>query len=153
MAGYWNMPEETALALRKGPDGQPGWFYSGDVGYMDGDGYFHIVDRKTDVIIAGGYNVYPTEVEAVLFEHPKVLEAAVIGAPHERRGETVKAFVVLKPGETARPEEIIGFCREKMAPYKVPKEVEFREELPKSLVGKVIRRVLREEERQRTTSL
>ena len=149
MKGYWNMPTETANAIRTGPDGQPGWFYSGDIGYMDEDGYFHITDRKKDIIIAGGYNIYPADVEAVLFEHPAVREAAVIGVPHERRGETVKAFVVLKEGESATAEEIIRFCRERLAAYKAPRIVEFRDDLPKSLVGKVLRRELREEESRR----
>jgi len=146
MKGYWNLPEETAKALRVGPDRQPGWFYSADIGFMDEEGYVHIVDRKKDMIIAGAYNIYPTEVEAVLFEHPKVKEAAVIGLPDEKRGETVKAFVVLKDGQTATPDEIITFCRERMAAYKAPRAVEFRSDLPKSLIGKVLRRVLREEE-------
>jgi long-chain acyl-CoA synthetase len=146
MKGYWNLPTETANALRVGPDGQPGWFYSGDIGYMDEDGYFHIADRKKDMIIAGGYNIYPADVEAVLFEHPKVKEAAVIGVPDERRGETVKAFVVLKEGQTATAEEIIAFCREQMAAYRVPRLIEFRDVLPKSMVGKVLRRELREEQ-------
>jgi long-chain acyl-CoA synthetase len=144
MKGYWKLPTETANALRVGPDGQPGWFYSGDIGHMDEDGYFHISDRKKDIIIAGGYNIYPADVEAVLFEHPKVMEAAVIGVPDERRGETVKAFIVLKEGQTATKEEIIGFCREQMAVYRVPRDVEFRTDLPKSLVGKVLRRELRD---------
>ncbi len=144
MKGYWKLPTETANALRVGPDGQPGWFYSGDIGHMDEDGYFHISDRKKDIIIAGGYNIYPADVEAVLFEHPKVMEAAVIGVPDERRGETVKAFIVLKEGETATKEEIIDFCREQMAVYRVPRDVEFRTDLPKSLVGKVLRRQLRD---------
>jgi long-chain acyl-CoA synthetase len=151
MKGYWNMPTETANALRVGPDGQPGWFYSGDIGYMDRDGYFHVTDRKKDMIIAGGYNIYPADVEAVLFEHPKVREAAVIGVPHERRGETVKAFIVLKESETATEEEIIAFCRERMAAYRLPRIVEFRTDLPKSLVGKVLRRQLREEEEAQRT--
>jgi len=146
MKGYWKMPTETANVLRTGPDGQPGWFYSGDIGYMDEDGYFHITDRKKDIIIAGGYNIYPTDVEAVLFEHPKVKEAAVVGVPDLRRGETVKAFVVLKEGETATEEEIITFCRERLAAYKAPRIVEFRTDLPKSIIGKVLRRTLREEE-------
>ena len=103
-----------------------------------------MVDRKKDIIIAGGYNIYPADVEAVLFEHPKVMEAAVIGVPDERRGETVKAFIVLKEGETATKEEIIDFCREQMAVYRVPRDVEFRTDLPKSLVGKVLRRQLRD---------
>jgi long-chain acyl-CoA synthetase len=143
MKGYYKMPTETANALRVGPDGQPGWFYSGDIGFMDEDGYFHIVDRKKDMIIAGGYNIYPADVEAVLFEHPKVKEAAVIGVPDEKRGETVKAFVVLKEGERATEQEIIDFCRENLAVYKAPRIVEFRDDLPKSLVGKVLRRELR----------
>jgi long-chain acyl-CoA synthetase len=146
MKGYWKMPTETANALRTGPDDQPGWFYSGDIGYMDEDGYFHIVDRKKDIIIAGGYNIYPADVEAVLFEHPKVKEAAAVGVLDPRRGETVKAFIVLKEGETATEEDIIGFCRERMAAYRVPRIVEFRTDLPKSIIGKVLRRTLREEE-------
>jgi len=152
MKGYWKMPTETANALRVGPDGQPGWFHSGDIGYLDKDGYFHIVDRKKDIIIAGGYNIYPTDVEAVLFEHPKIKEAAVTGVPHERRGETVKAFIVLKKGETATEEDIIAFCRERLAAYRVPRLVEFRTDLPKSIIGKVLRRTLREEEAQSMNS-
>jgi long-chain acyl-CoA synthetase len=143
MKGYYKMPTETANALRVGPDGQSGWFYTGDIGYMDEDGYFHIVDRKKDMIIAGGYNIYPADVEAVLFEHPKVKEAAVIGIPDEKRGETVKAFVVMKEGQSATEEEIISYCRENLAVYKAPTMIEFRDDLPKSLVGKVIRRELR----------
>jgi len=145
MKGYWNLPTETENALRVGPDGQPGWFYSGDIGFMDEDGYFHISDRKKDIIIAGGYNIYPTDVEAVLFEHPAVKEAAVIGVPDEVLGEKVKAFVVLKEGETATEEALIAFCRERMAAYRVPRTVEFRDDLPKSIIGKVLRRELREE--------
>jgi long-chain acyl-CoA synthetase len=148
MKGYWNLPTETANALRAGPDGQPGWFYSGDIGYMDDDGYFHMADRKKDMIIAGGFNIYPADVEAVLFEHPKVKEAAVVGVPDEYRGETVKAYVVLKEGETTTAEEIITFCKEQMAAYRVPKTIEFRDDLPKSMIGKVLRRELREEEHQ-----
>ena len=143
MKGYWNLSTETANALRTGPDGQPDWFFSGDIGFMDEEGYFHITDRKKDIIIAGGFNIYPTDVEAVLFEHPAVKEAAVIGVPDERRGETVKAFVVLKEGQTATEEEIIAFCKERMAAYRVPRLVEFRQDLPKSIIGKVLRRELR----------
>ncbi len=146
MAGYWNLPEASAASLRDGPDGEGGWFYSGDVGMMDEDGYFHIADRKKDMIIAGGYNIYPTEVEAVLFEHAAVLEAAVIGVPDPKRGENVKAFVVLREGQTATEEELIAFCREGMAAYKIPREVEFRDDLPKTVIGKVLRRELRAEE-------
>jgi long-chain acyl-CoA synthetase len=143
MKGYFKLPTETANVIRTGPDGQPGWFYSGDIGYMDEDGYFHIVDRKKDLIIAGGYNIFPADVEAILYEHSKVKEAAVIGVPDEHRGETVKAFIVLKDGETASEEEIITFCRKNMASYKAPRFVEFRDDLPKSMIGKILRRELR----------
>ncbi len=140
MKGYFNKSEETEMALRDG------WLYTGDIAVMDEDGYFFIVDRKKDMIIAGGFNIYPREVDEVLFEHPKVLEAVTVGVPDEYRGETVKVFVVLKPGEECTEEEIISFCRERLAPYKAPRLVEFRSELPKSMVGKVLRRALREEE-------
>ncbi len=149
MKGYYKMTTETANALRTGPDGQPGWFFSGDIGYMDEDGYFHITDRKKDMIIAGGYNIYPADVEAVLFEHPAVKEAAVVGVRDERRGESVKAFIVLKDGMTATEEEIIAFSRERLAAYKAPRIIEFRDDLPKSIIGKVLRRTLREEEAKR----
>jgi len=145
MKGYWNM-KDGGSGLRIGPDGEAGWFFTGDIGTMDTDGFFRIADRKKDIVISGGYNVYPTEVEAVLFEYPKVLEAAVIGIPDERRGEAVKAFVVAKAGETVTQDEIIAFCRKELAAYKVPREVEFRAELPKSIIGKVLRRQLREED-------
>ena len=141
MEGYWNMPEETDLVMREG-----GWLLTGDIARMDEDGYFYIVDRKKDMILCSGYNVYPRDVDEVLFEHPKVLEAAVAGIPDPRRGETVKAWIVLKPGETATEEEIIDFCRDKLAKFKIPTAVEFRDELPKTMVGKVLRRYLREEE-------
>jgi long-chain acyl-CoA synthetase len=144
MLGYWERPTETANAIRTGPDGQPGWYFTGDIGFVDEDGYFHISDRKKDMIIAGGYNIYPAEVEAVLYEHPKIMEAAVIGVPDEKRGETVKAFVVLKEGQQASKEEIIAFCRERQAAYKVPTIIEFRDELPKTMVGKILRRELRD---------
>jgi long-chain acyl-CoA synthetase len=146
MVGYWNLPEETEKAIRVGPDGEPGWFYSGDIGFQDEDGYFHIADRKKDMIIAGGYNIYPADVEAVLFEHPALVEAAVIGVPDEKRGETVKAFVVLHEGQTATEDEIIAFCRERMAAYRIPRMVEFIDELPKTVIGKVLRRELRDKE-------
>lgn len=137
MKGYWNKPEETALVLRDG------WLYTGDIAKKDADGYFFIVDRKKDLIIAGGFNIYPREVEEVLFECPKIEEAAVVGVPDPYRGETVKAFVVLKPGVTATAEEIIAFCRERLAAYKAPRQVVFRDSLPKSGVGKYLRRELR----------
>jgi long-chain acyl-CoA synthetase len=143
MKGYWNMPTETANALRPDPDGGRPWLYTGDIASMDEDGYFRIVDRVKDMILgAGGYNIYPREVEEVLFEHPKVLEAAVAGVLVEGKGERVKAFVVLKPGQAATAGEIRDFCRENLAPHKVPTFVEFRDELPKSQVGKVLRREL-----------
>jgi long-chain acyl-CoA synthetase len=140
MQGYWNRPEETAQTIRDG------WLYTGDIGKMDEEGYFYILDRKKDIIIAGGYNIYPREVEEVLYEHPKIIEGAVIGVPDPYRGETVKAFVVFKPGEQATPEEIIAFCRERLAAFKIPRLIEFRESLPKTIVGKVLRKELREAE-------
>ncbi|MFZ5642188.1 MAG: long-chain-fatty-acid--CoA ligase [Bacillota bacterium] len=143
MKGYWNMPEDTAKTLRNG------WLYTGDMAKMDEDGFFYIVDRKKDLIIAGGYNIYPREVEEVLFEYPKIQEAVVAGVPSAYRGETVKAYVVLKQGESATEEEIIGFCKERLAPYKVPKLVEFRDSIPKTAVGKLLRRTLIEEEKKK----
>jgi long-chain acyl-CoA synthetase len=139
MKGYWNMPEETAMTLRDG------WLYTGDIGRMDEDGYLYIVDRKKDLIIASGYNIYPRDVEEVLYEHPSVQEAVVIGVPDPYRGETVKAVIVLKAGKEATEEEIILYCKENMAAYRVPAIVEFRSELPKTAVGKILRRALREE--------
>lgn len=143
MKGYLNMPEETVDALRDG------WLYTGDMARMDEDGYFYIVDRKKDMILASGYNVYPREIEEVLFEHPDVSEAVAVGVPDEYRGESVKAFVVKKPGSPATEMEVLAFCKERLAPYKTPKALEFREELPKSAVGKLLRRVLADEERER----
>ncbi|ROR01962.1 long-chain-fatty-acid--CoA ligase [Desulfosoma caldarium] len=140
MLGYWNMPEETASTLRDG------WLYTGDVATMDEDGYFYIVDRKKDMIIAGGYNIYPREIDEVLYTHPKVLDAVAVGVPDPYRGETVKAFIVPKPGETVTEEEIIQFCKSKLAAYKVPRAVEIRESLPKTMVGKILRKELRAEE-------
>ncbi len=143
MKGYWNRPEETEMTIRDG------WLYTGDMAKMDEEGYFYIIDRKKDMIIAGGYNIYPRELEEVLFENPKVQEALVAGIPHPYRGETVKAFVVLKEGENATEEEMINYCKERLAPYKVPEMVEFRVELPKTAVGKLLRRKLVEEERKK----
>jgi long-chain acyl-CoA synthetase len=139
MKGYWKNDAETAIALRGG------WLYTGDIGKMDEDGYFYIVDRKKDMIISGGYNVYPRDVEDVLFTHPKVKDVAVAGIPDAKWGEAVKAFIVLKEGQTASAEEILDFCKQNMARYKVPAAIEFRQSLPKTLVGKVLRRVLIEE--------
>jgi long-chain acyl-CoA synthetase len=137
MAGYWNRPDETALALRGG------WLHTGDLARMDEDGYFYIVDRLKEMIICSGLKVYPREVEEVLYKHPKVLEAAVIGVPDAYRGETVKAIIVPRPGTTPTADEIKSFCAEHLAKYKVPTIVEFRDSLPKSIVGKVLKRDLR----------
>ncbi len=140
MKGYWNKPEETAYTLRGG------WLHTGDIAKMDEDGYFTIVDRIKDMIKTVGENVYPREVEEVLFMHPKVKEAVVVGIPQEFLGEEIKAYIVLKEGETATAEEIMQFCRQQLSKFKVPKEVEFRDQIPKTFVGKVLRRVLRDEE-------
>lgn len=142
MAGYWNRPAETDQTLRDG------WLYTGDLARVDDDGYTFIVGRKKDMIVASGYNIYPDEVDNVLFSHPAVLEGATIGVPDPKRGETVKSFVVLKPGASATPEEIVQFCRQELAPYKVPTSVEFMEELPKSSALKILRRELRDREIQ-----
>jgi long-chain acyl-CoA synthetase len=140
--GYHNMPTETENTLRDG------WLYTGDIAYMDEDGYFYIVDRKKELIKPGGYQVWPREVEEVIMEHPKVLEVGVAGVPDAFKGETVKAWVVLKPGETATADEIKEFCRENLAKFKVPTEVEFRDELPKTTVGKILRRELVREHKE-----
>lgn len=147
MWGYWEMPTETENALREGPDGKM-WLYTGDIAKMDEDGYFYIVDRKKDMIIVSGFNVYPTNVEEVLIQHPKIMEVAVAGIADPYQGETVKAWVVLQPGQTATEEEIVEWAKEsgQLAAYERPRIVEFREELPKTLVGKVLRRELVAEE-------
>ncbi|MCM3737360.1 long-chain-fatty-acid--CoA ligase [Bacillus cytotoxicus] len=143
MKGYWNKPEETAAVLKDG------WLYTGDVGNMDENGFFYVKDRKKDMIVASGFNVYPREVEEVLYEHEKVQEVVVLGIPDPYRGETVKAFVVVKDGVTCSEEELNTFARKYLAAYKVPKVYEFRKELPKTTVGKILRRVLIEEESQK----
>ncbi len=143
MKEYWQRPDETSQVLHDG------WLYTGDMARVDDDGYFFIVDRKKDMIIASGFNIYPREVEEVLFQHPKIEEAAVAGIPDAYRGETVKAYVILKAGQTATEEEIIEFCKDKLAKFKIPKMVEIRKELPKSMIGKVLRRVLVEEEKKK----
>jgi len=140
MKEYLGDPEETAAQI------QDGWLSTGDIVVRDEDDYLFIVDRKKDMIIAGGFNIYPREIDEVLFQHPKILDAVSVGIPDEYRGETVKAYVVLKPGETVEEQEIISFCKEKLATFKVPKMVEFRESLPKSAVGKILRKILRAEE-------
>jgi long-chain acyl-CoA synthetase len=147
MQGYWNKPEENEKVFRE-VDGKR-YFLTGDIGHIDDDGYILITDRKKDMVLVGGFNVYPRDVEDILFQHPKVALAAVVGVPDEKSGELVKAYVQLKPGETATEPEILEFCKENMAGYKRPKIVEFREELPVSNVGKVLRRVLRDEERDK----
>jgi long-chain acyl-CoA synthetase len=141
MKGYHNMPTETANSLRKLKDGKT-WLFTGDIARMDEDGYFYIVDRKKELIKPGGYQVWPREVEEVLAAHPKVLEVGVAGIPDPYRGETVKAWVVLKPGESVTEEELKTFCKERLAAYKVPTHYEFRSELPKTTVGKILRREL-----------
>lgn len=143
MKGYWNQPEETYKCLKDG------WLLTGDLGRMDEDGYFYILDRRKDLIIAGGYNIYPREVEEVLFEHPDVEEAIVAGIFDPYRGETVKAYIVPRAGAVPDAEELKHWCKEKLAAYKVPKVYEFRESLPKTLAGKVLRRKLIEEEAAR----
>jgi long-chain acyl-CoA synthetase len=140
MKGYWNRPAETEEVLKDG------WLYTGDLGYMDEEGYFYVVDRKKDMIIAGGYNIYPREIEEVLYEHPDVLEAVAAGVPDPYRGETVKAYIVLKDGSSVTEEEMNQFARKYLAAYKAPRLYEFRKELPKTAVGKILRRMLVEEE-------
>ena len=140
MDGYWQKPEETALVMRRG------WLYTGDIVRMDEDGYFSVVDRKKEMVVVSGFKVYPREVDEILYAHPAVLEAAAVGVPHPSKGEVVKAFVVLKPGAAATGHEIIAHCRRDLAPYKVPVEVTFRSELPKTIIGKILRRQLAAED-------
>ena len=147
MSGYWNKPDETQKELT-----QDGWLHTGDVAIQDEDDYFFIVDRKKDLIIAGGYNIYPREVDEVLYQHPKILDAVTIGVPDDYRGENIKSYVVVRPGETVDAEDIIDFSRTKLAAYKVPRIIEFRETLPKSAVGKILRKELRKEEAEKKNS-
>jgi long-chain acyl-CoA synthetase len=144
VVGYWNKPEESATALPGGA------LRTGDVGYMDPDGWFYIVDRKKDQINVGGFKVWPREVEDVLYEHEAVREAAVVGVPDAYRGETVKAFVSLRPGTSATEDELVAFCRERMAAYKYPRRIEFLDEIPKTVTGKLLRRELRAREQAGT---
>jgi len=146
MAGYWNMPDDTADVLRDG------WLHTGDIATIDEDGYHRIVGRKKDMIIVSGYNVYPDEVDGVLMKHPAVLEAATIGVTDPKRGESIKSYIVLKPGEHATAEQIIAYCRSNLAAYKVPRLVEFRDSLPKSGILKILRMTLREEEKAKATA-
>ncbi|MEL3961926.1 AMP-binding protein [Lysinibacillus endophyticus] len=147
MKGYWNRPEDTAMTFIDG------WFLTGDLGYMDENGYFYVVDRKKDMIIAGGFNIYPREVEEVLYEHDAVQECVVAGIPDPYRGETVKAYIVLKEGKSVTEEELDKYCRQNLAAFKVPRYYEFRKELPKTAVGKILRRTLVEEEKQKNLEL
>ena len=142
MKGYWNRQEDTNEVLKDG------WLFTGDMARMDEDGYFYIVDRKKDVIIASGFNIYPREIEEVLYQHHAIQEVVVVGVPDSYRGETVKAFVKLKDGETTTAEDIMLFAKQNLAAYKMPKLLEFREELPKSAVGKLLKRKLRDKELQ-----
>jgi long-chain acyl-CoA synthetase len=137
------MPDETEDAFNDG------WLLTGDIGKMDEEGYFYIVDRKKDLIISGGLNVYPRDIDEVLFEHPKIKEACAIGIPHPTRGEAIKVFIVLKEGEKLTQEEVIQYCSSNLAKFKLPTEVEFRDDLPKTNVGKVLRKELRAEEMKR----
>jgi long-chain acyl-CoA synthetase len=146
MMGYYKKPEETANVLK----GE--WYLSGDIGKFDEDGYLSIVDRKKDMIIAGGYNIYPVELDDVLMGHPKILEACTIGIPDDYRGETVKAFIVIKEGEALTEDDVVKYCKENLAAYKVPKIIEFIDELPKSAVGKILRRKLKEMEMEKLES-
>ena len=143
MKGYWNRPEDTAATFNDG------WFLTGDLGYMDENGYFYVVDRKKDMIIAGGFNIYPREVEEILYEHEAIQECVVAGIPDPYRGETVKAYIVLKEGKEVTEKELNEYCRQNLASYKVPRYYEFRDELPKTAVGKILRRTLIDEEKQR----
>jgi len=141
--GYLNKPEETAKAIRNG------WLYSGDIAYMDEDGYFFVVDRKKDLIISGGYNVYPREIEEVLYKHPRIQKAAAIGIPDEKRGENIKIFVVPNEGATLTVDEVMDYCKENLAKYKWPSEIEIRSSLPESNVGKILKKELRREEEEK----
>ena len=147
MKGYYKNPQETANAIRDA------WLFTGDIGYMDEDGYFYITDRKKELIIVGGFNVFPREIDELIYQHPKVKEGITVGVPDAYKGERIKVCVVLKDGETATPEEFEAYFREHLAPYKVPSQVEFRSDLPKSMIGKILRRALREEEIQRSMDI
>lgn len=143
MSGYWQNQAETDIALRDG------WLYTGDIAYMDEEGYIFIVDRKKDMILSSGFNVYPREIDELMYTHPKVLRACAIGIPDEKRGESIKVFIVPKPGETMTAEEVVQFCKEKLSPYKVPKMVEFIDELPLTAIGKPDRKALRQQEMEK----
>src|SRR2546422_6134824 len=147
MVEYWNRPDETAHVLREhaDQDGTRHWLHTGDRGYLDQDGYLFIVDRMKDLIKTSGYQVWPREIEEVIAAHAAVVEVGVAGVPDQAKGEMVKAWVVLRAGQSATEEELRAYCREKLAPYKVPSKIEFRTDLPKTMVGEILRRELREE--------
>jgi long-chain acyl-CoA synthetase len=148
MLGYWNQPAETADLIREHVDEggtRTRWLYTGDLGYLDADGYLFIVDRKKDLIKTSGYQVWPREIEEAIAKHPAVAEVGVAGVPDATKGEVVKAWVVLRQGQACSEEDLRAFCRQHLAPYKVPASVEFRTDLPKTMVGKVLRRALRSE--------
>jgi len=148
MKGYWGRPEENENVFKD--IGGKRFFLSGDIGHYDEEGFIVITDRKKDLILVGGFNVYPRDVEEILYQHPKVAMAAVVGVPDEKSGEVVKAFIQLKPGESATEDEIKAFSRDHMAGYKRPRHIEFRDTLPTSPIGKVLRRELRDEERAKS---
>jgi long-chain acyl-CoA synthetase len=152
MEGYWQRPAETREILRENTRGERS-LYTGDLGYLDADGYLFIVDRKKELIKTSGYQVWPREIEEVLAMHPAVAEAGVVGLPDAMKGETVKAWIVLRPGKSATAAELKAFCRERLAPYKAPSQYEFVSDLPKTLVGKVLRRVLKERELAKSAAL
>ncbi|MBR4741763.1 MAG: AMP-binding protein, partial [Desulfovibrio sp.] len=147
MKGYLNNPDETASALRNE------WLYTGDIAIMDEDGFFYIVDRKKDMVIVGGFNVFPREVDEVLLEHPKIKEAVCVGLENKVRGEVLKAYIVPMPNATLSKTEVVAWCRDKLASYKVPRQIEFRDSLPRSIVGKILRRHLRDEEKAKQNTL
>jgi long-chain acyl-CoA synthetase len=151
MAEYWNNPLETSETLRVQADGER-WLHTGDLAYMDADGYIFLVDRKKDLIKTSGFQVWPREIEEVLSAHPAVMEVGVAGVPDPLKGEVAKAWVVLKAGQTATEDELRSYCRERLAPYKVPAAVEFRRDLPKTMVGKILRRALAADEAARAAT-
>ena len=147
MKGYWNKPEETAMTIRDG------WLYTGDIAIRDEDGFYFIVGRKKDMVIAGGLNIYPAEVEEVLYQHPAIAETCVFGVPDSYLGEKLLAIVILKSGVSISEKEILEWCEGRMARYKIPRAIEFRDELPKTIVGKILRRKLVEEYKEKLNSL
>ena len=143
MSEYWRNESETSIAMRDG------WLYTGDIAYMDEDGYIFIVDRKKDMILSSGFNVYPRDIDETMYTHPKVLRACAVGVPDEKRGESVKVFIVTKPGESLTADEVIAHCRERLSAYKVPRFVEFIDDLPLTAIGKPDRKALRQREMEK----